>query len=108
MRLRRESGEIMSRIQPDSWEIDQALQLTVEDDFSYRADFSDLFLEKGYRILVVEDMPSATKATTALEQLVRQHILLFGWEMQGGVSLVYDTKKESYSAAQSMKITGKK
>ena len=108
MKLREESGKIMSGISPDSWEMDQALRLTVEDEFSYRGDFSDLFPEKGYRILVVEDMPSATKATTALERLVSQHILLSGWEMQGGVSLVYDTKKESYSAAQSMKITGKK
>ena len=108
MRLGEESGEIMSRILPDSWEIDQALQLTVEDDFRFWVDFSDLFLEEGYKILVVEDMPSATKATTALQQIVSQHILLFGWEVQGGVSLVYDTKKESYSAAQSMKITRKK
>ena len=30
-----------TRILPDSYEIDVALQLTVEDDFSYRADIRD-------------------------------------------------------------------
>ena len=108
MRLREESGEIMRRILPDSWEIDQALQLTVEDDFSYFAKFDDIIPENGCRIFVVEDMPSAFKAAEALQQIVNHNILFYGWEMQGGVSLVYDTKKESYSAAQSMKITGKK
>lgn len=106
--LRIESSEMMSfRILPDSYEIDVALQLTVEDDFSYFAKFEDLIPENGCQILVVEDMPSASKAAIALKQLVNENILLYGWEMQGGVSLVYDTKKESYSAAQTMKITKK-
>lgn len=40
--LRKESGEIMTRILPDSWVIDQQLQLTVEDDFSYLCKLDDL------------------------------------------------------------------
>lgn len=32
----------MTRILPDSYEIDAALQLTVEDDFSYFCKFDDL------------------------------------------------------------------
>lgn len=32
----------MKRILPDSYEIDVALQLTVEDDFSYFCKFDDL------------------------------------------------------------------
>ena len=95
------------RILPDSYEIDVALQLTIEDDFSYFAKFEDLIPENGCEILLVEDMPSALKATIALQQLVNKYMLIYGWEMQGGVSLVYDTKKESYSAAQTMKRTKK-
>lgn len=95
------------RILPDSYEIDVALQLTIEDDFSYFANFEDLIPENGCEILLVEDMPSALKATIALQQLVNHYMLIYGWEMQGGVSLVYDTKKESYSAAQTMKRTKK-
>ena len=36
-----ESGEIMIRVLPDSYEIDLALQLTVEDDFSLFIMFDD-------------------------------------------------------------------
>lgn len=32
----------MSRIAPDSYEIDQRFQLTVEDDFAYFCKFDDL------------------------------------------------------------------
>ena len=40
--LRKERGAIMNRILPDSYEIDVALQLTVEDDFSLFLRFDDL------------------------------------------------------------------
>lgn len=54
-----------------------------------------------YKILVAQDEPSAEEATTFLENMVNAY-LKKGWEMQGGVSLTYDSQTETYSAAQAV------
>ena len=54
-----------------------------------------------YKILVAEDENSADEATALLENMVNEY-LQNGWQMQGGVSLVYDATLETYSAVQAM------
>lgn len=54
-----------------------------------------------YKVLSVEDEPSAGEAVTALEVLVNEK-LQEGWTPQGGVSVTYDSFMENYSASQAI------
>ena len=54
-----------------------------------------------YKILSVEDEPSASEAVTALESIVND-CLQEGWKVQGGVTLTYSSVEETYAAAQAM------
>lgn len=55
----------------------------------------------NYKIVSVEDEPSASEAVTALENIVKD-CLQEGWNVQGGVALTYSSVEESYAAAQAM------